>query len=147
MATYQDSSQTNNAISQQQQRKQIVTFLAGLGLIILSCVSLIFLSACSSPPPAEPTIHNVVYELTGSEAATVNITFNNANGEPEQGVETDLPWVMEFDAPVGQLAYVSGQLITSNHQIKCIITIDGRRVQERASSGSNLTATCSARVQ
>jgi hypothetical protein len=142
----QDSSQANDAISQKKQHTPIVTFLAGLGLIVLSCVSLIFLIACSSSQ-SEPTIHKVVYELTGSDAAMVNITLNNASGETEQREETDLPWTMEFDAPAGRLAYVSGQLARSGNEIKCIIVIDGRRMQEVVSTGENSIATCSARVQ
>ena len=145
MTHYQDCPQTNGAKSQKEQGKSIITFLAGLGLIILNCVGLFFLTACSSS--SESTAHRVVYELTGSEAATVSITLNNASGEPEQRVESDLPWTMEFDAPTGQLAYISGQLAASDDQIKCIITIDGRRVQERGSTRSNLTATCSARIE
>jgi hypothetical protein len=147
MAKNQDSSRANVVRSQKKQRKPIVTFLAALGLIVLNCVSLIFLSACSSPPPSEPIIHHVVYELTGSEAAPVYVTLNNARGEPERREEINLPWTMAFDAPVGQLAYLSGQLATSDHEVKCIIIIDGRRVQEVASTRMNLTATCSARIE
>lgn len=147
MEKYQDSSHANGAIFQNKQRKPIVT-LAALGLIVLNCVSLIFLTTCSSSsPPSEPTIHKVVYELTGSEAALVNITLNNAGGQTEQKDEAGLPWTIEFDAPTGQLAYVSGQLAKNGNQIKCMITIDGRKVKEKASTGENSIATCSARIQ
>jgi len=147
MENHQDSPHVNDSLSKKKQRHPSATFLAVLGLIILNCVSLIFLIACSSPPPSEPTLHNVIYELTGPEAAPVYITLNNAKGEPERREQAKLPWTIEFDAPEGQLAYVSGQLASTGNEIKCIITIDGRRVQEKVGTGSNSITTCSARIE
>ena len=96
----------------------------------------------ASTARAERT-YSVRYRVIG---AHFDVTYANATGATEQQDQQVRRFEREFDAPAGAFLYLSAQNNTEDGGVRCLIDVDGERVQYAASQGDYVIASCSASV-
>jgi len=96
----------------------------------------------ASTARAERT-YSVRYRVVG---AHFDVTYANATGATEQQDQQVRRFEREFDVPAGAFLYLSAQNNDEDGGVRCLIDIDGERVQYAASQGDYVIASCSASV-
>ena len=112
-------------------RISVLVIAAALGVLCLA-----------STAQAQRT-HRVLYRVVG---AHFDVTYANASGATEQQDGKVRRFQREFDAPAGAFLYLSAQNNDEDGGVRCMIDIDGKRVQYASSQGDYVIASCSASV-
>lgn len=86
------------------QMSKIIFFIMILALVI----TLAILSLSCNKQSTKPIIYTLKYEVTGS-AASVDITYENADGGSSQITNSPIPWSTSFSRAAGEYVYISAQ--------------------------------------
>ncbi len=93
--------------------------------------------------PDSPPTHAVTYEVTGA-TATVDITYENENGDAAQVSDVPVPWTYSLDAVEGTFLYVSAQKDGSEDgNVTCSLYVDGVLREANTSAGAYVICTAS----
>jgi hypothetical protein len=89
--------------------------------------------------------HEIKYEITGS-ASSVDVTYQNENGDTSQESDVPVPWTKTFAGKDGQFVYISGQNKGESGDTTCIVYVDGRQKETNTSSGAYAICTASGTI-
>ncbi len=95
---------------------------------------------CTAPEPPPPPV--VTYQVTGS-TATVDVTYENENGDASQAIGVPVPWTYSFDSEDGAFLYVSAQKDGSDGAVTCSLYVDGVLREANTSTGAYAICTSS----
>lgn len=124
-------------------------------LLLCSIISLIggdgdTSSRSRDTPPTSSTV-GVTYRVTTSGNTTIDLTFENDQGNTEQvadrRIQNSTPWTKRGVFGRGEFVYVSAQQGDSNGTVTCEILVAGVVVESATSSGPYTIATCSGRAE
>ncbi len=114
----------------------VITCLAVLGLLALTCICLVVFFGLPTP-----TTYSVTYKITGT-ASRASVTYANEQGGTEQGV-VKIPWQGSFTAKRSQFLYLSAQNEGESGSVTCEIWVDGVKWKETTSRGAFVISSCS----
>ena len=109
---------------------------------LIIAVALAAVLMLASTAQAQRT-YSVRYRVVG---AHFDVSYSYASGATEQQDQQVRRFEREFDAPAGAFLYLSAQNNDEDGGVRCLIDIDGERVQYAASQGDYVIASCSASV-
>ena len=93
-------------------------------------------------PGSAPT-HSVEYQVTGA-TATVDVTYENQNGDTAQANGVAVPWIYTFTSTEGTFLYVSAQKDGSDTgDVTCSLYVDGVLRESTTSTGAYAICTAS----
>lgn len=94
----------------------------------------------ASAAPSTPTVHKIVYKVTGSVSPVTVMIFPPDGGMANQTVKP--PWSAKYEASRFTFLSVGGNTGIRSGSIHCSITLDGKVVQERSAKGQFASVSC-----